>query len=230
MAVLQLIQHKQLVERSVSSTQHTLHHNHLLMTQQQDESRLLREKYRQIEALYRYQSSRATQLEAKLDESITEKLQLQQENRKIKHDAVRWEHSRAMDGRRTSVTTHNRGETRRAREDQTRMSETMYGNEEEPMSAGDDDRYPLSPAAPASPIRLGGYSERPRVDLTPSAAPPHFHSASLHPSASIRSATSLPAVSVPLVHLSDPRPLSHGAADTRPLYTSQARKYSTSHV
>ena len=230
-SVVQLIQHQQLVERSVSSAQHTLHHNSLLMAQQQDESRLLREKYRQIEALYRYQSSRGSSLESKLDECITEKLQLQQENRKIKHDAARWEHSRAVNSRRVQAAANSRLDPRRARDEQTRPGETLDADHEDGISADDDHRYPLSPltAAPASPIRLGSHSERPRVDLTPAAAASHFHSASLHPSVSIRSTTSLPAATAPGSYQSDSRSFSHAGLDTRPSFTSSARKYNTSH-
>ena len=218
----------------MSSTQHTMHHNSLLMQQQQDESRLLREKYRQIDALYRYQSSRATSLEAKLDECINDKLQLQQENRKLKHDATRSEHSRAMDNRRMQAAANDRAEEGRAWEERPVMFERLvpiHQDEDDNHSAADEEQYhhPQSPAAPASPIRLGGRVERLRVDLTPAASPSHSHSPYNHPHGSFPTSTRWPAGSVPISNRADPRSTQYGASDTRPSYTSHARKYSTNY-
>jgi len=233
--VQQLIQHKQLAELLASNSQHTIHHNRLLMAQQDEEGRLLRDKYRQIEALYRFQNNRANALESKLDECIREKLQLQQESRRMKHEAARWEHSRpAADSRRTQAAASGRVDSRRVKEEQPWLSEAVYGDDEEPMVAAEDDHYPLSPAAvaPAPPIRVGRHSERARVDLTPAASSAHYHShsATSHSPAASGWSASIATAAPPLRPHSDPRSFVHGGPDSRPSFTSTARKYSTGHA
>ena len=255
--VLRVLAHGQLVERSVSSTQHTLHHNSLLMAQQQDESRLLRDKYRQLEALYRYQSSRAASMEAKLDEAIRDKLSLQHDIRQMRHEsaavaAARAGQQRAKGSRRGHATAAAAGmdgsrataavrSSARVEQQWTTMAETgtsyaTMDDDDASMSTDDDERYPPLPLAIlASPIRLGGggqSEQRARVDLSPAAAASsRLHSlSSFHPSllVSPRSTSSMP---------SDTRPLAYGGGggggsgpDTRPSFTSQARKYSSGHV
>ena len=228
---MQLIHQKQLVERSVASTQHTVHHNGLLMAQQQEEARMLRDKYRQLESLYGFEKGRRSSLEAKLDECVKEKLQLQHENRMMRHEAERWEQrSRAVDGRRVQAVKYGRVEAWRDRDEPVRtIRELAYGDEEDALSGAEDDsRFSLSPrpAALAPPIRLGAHAERPRVDLTPSSASPHYHPSSATDRA-VKTEPAVPSAS----HASDARSMGRGGGSTtRPPFSSGARKYSGGHA
>ena len=233
--MLQLIHNKQVVERSVATTQHTLHHNDVLLQQHQDEIRTLMDKYRQMESMYRYQSSRASSLDTKLDECIKEKLAMGKEIRRLRHEVARLERSNASTQSSSNRWDASAGgsaqsggvDSRRLRDEQLRVSESRYGEDDESLADDDDDRYP-PPLSPASPIRHSSYAERPRVDLTPSVSSADFRpAASQRPSAPVCSAVPLSAA--PASHRirgSESRAFSHNDAGARSPFASNARRYS----